>query len=185
MQKARDNNLDILLFLTNRVQSINVIWHQKQHWSLKFIAWRAVNQVMSMVLYVSSQAKRTVRIPYRGKISGFKLVGEGKNFAREKIRHLYRHFCHLINSTRLNCLNELLSFTTISDLTLLAILVIYRFSKIEVRAKKWILGYLFNLVEYFNLGRVGRLPGHILSFIRPFLNFWIVLSLKSSVKTQS
>ena len=51
-----------------------------------------------------------------------------------------------------------------------------RFSRFKVPAKKWILGYLFNYVEYFDLGRVSRLPGHILSLIWPFLNFWILRS---------
>ena len=52
----------------------------------------------------------------------------------------------------------------------------YRFLKIEVRAKKWILGYLFNLIEYFNVEGVDWLPGYILSLIGPFLNFWILRS---------
>ena len=51
-----------------------------------------------------------------------------------------------------------------------------RFSKFEVRARKSILGYLFNLIEYFKLRRLGRLPGYILSLTGPFLNSWILRS---------
>ena len=51
-----------------------------------------------------------------------------------------------------------------------------RFSKFEVRARKSILGYLLNVIGYFNLGGVGRLPGYILSLTGPFLNFWILRS---------
>ena len=51
-----------------------------------------------------------------------------------------------------------------------------RFSKFEIRTRKSILGYLLNVIGYFNLGGVGRLPGYILSLIGPFLNFWILRS---------
>ena len=50
--------------------------------------------------------------------------------------------------------------------------------------RKWIFGYLLNVIGYFNLGGVGRLPGYILSLIGPFWNFWIFRSaLKLRVKT--
>ena len=51
-----------------------------------------------------------------------------------------------------------------------------RFSKFEVRARKSISGYLLNVIGYFNLGGVDRLPGYILSLVGPFLNFWILRS---------
>ena len=51
-----------------------------------------------------------------------------------------------------------------------------RFSKFEVRARKSILGYLFDLIEYLDLGGVGRLPGYILSLTGLFQHFWILRS---------
>ena len=51
-----------------------------------------------------------------------------------------------------------------------------RFSKFEVRARKSILGYLLIAIGYFDLGGVYGLPGHILSHVGPFLNFWILRS---------
>ena len=63
---------------------------------------------------------------------------------------------------------------TISDITCWQFWLFYRFSKIEARAKKWILGYIFNLIEYSNLEGVGSIQGYIL--IGPFLNFWVLRS---------
>ena len=54
-----------------------------------------------------------------------------------------------------------------------------RFSKFEVRARKSILGFLLNVIGYFNLGWVGRLPGYILSLTGQFWNFWILQILRS------
>jgi len=54
--------------------------------------------------------------------------------------------------------------------------VFHRFSRIKARTRKWISGYSFNWIEYFDLGGVYWLPGYILSLIGPFLNFWILRS---------
>ena len=51
-----------------------------------------------------------------------------------------------------------------------------RFSKFEVRARKSILGYFFNVIRYCNLGGVSRLQGYILSLVGLFWNFWILRS---------
>ena len=51
-----------------------------------------------------------------------------------------------------------------------------RFSKFQVRAKKSILSYLFNLIEQINLGGVDRLRGCILGLAGLFWSFWILRS---------
>ena len=59
------------------------------------------------------------------------------------------------------------------------------FSKFEVRARKLILGYLLNVIKYFNLGGVGRLPGYIFSLVGLELLDPKVLSLVLKLRVET
>ena len=122
-------------------------------------------------------AKRVVQV-YSKRYTAVLFVEKGQNAV--SVRYLWSSILVVVASVIfihffLYCLHNF-EEPTISDITYWQFWLFYRFSKIEVRAKKWILGFLFNLIEYFNLEEVGRLPGYILSLVGPFLNFWILRS---------
>ena len=91
-------------------------------------------------------------------------------YSRQNLMVFLRKLFFAFGSVWLSSLCILTNFrATISDITYYwQFWLFHRFWKIEVQAKNWILGYyLFNLIEYFNMEGVGRLPGFILSLIRP------------------